>query len=136
MKYEEKVAKAEIACAGIAVPCTTYTEAWFLFQEIAEQILGFDFDDKPDFFFGEDDEENYEVAYMLAYNVLPDTPVICVVLSSDEDEVKPFEEDFGTGFPSAFCYVYNLRHSECSEYDDVFFKKHTIGEKVYYTRAR
>lgn len=35
----------------------------------------------------------------------------------------PFEEDYGSGYPSAFCYVFNLVESDFSEFGDCFFQK-------------
>ena len=37
---------------------------------------------------------------------------------------KPFEEDYGSGYPCAFCYVLNLVDPDfCSEFGDCFFEK-------------
>lgn len=39
----------------------------------------------------------------------------------------PFTEDYGTGCPCAFCYVFNLDCDWCSEFGDSFFKKKSDG---------
>lgn len=63
-------------------------------------------------------------------------PCICYLLdsgvskSNEEYYPAPFEEDYGTGYPSAFCYVLNLEDSWCSEFGDVFFKKTPLGYKL------
>lgn len=141
MKYEEMKAKVTVACAGIVVPCTT-EEAWPLFQAIAEEIIGHDFDGIPSLLakFRDGEPTEFKVTGITAYPLMIDYPAICVVLASadgaSEDFPDPFTEDYGTGFPCAFCYVYNLRDSWCSEFGDVFFEKHELGELTYYTKAR
>ena len=44
----------------------------------------------------------------------------------------PLEEDWGTGYPSAFSYVLNLDCDWCSEFGDSFFEKREDG---YYHRV-
>ena len=54
--------------------------------------------------------------------------------SSDPEESypAPFEEDYGSGYPSAFCYVFNTENDWCSEFGDCFFEKKSDG---YYHRV-
>lgn len=54
--------------------------------------------------------------------------------SDDEEEQypAPFEEDYGTGSPCAFCYVFNPENDWCSEFGDCFFEKRADG---YYHRV-
>ena len=49
--------------------------------------------------------------------------------SDDEEEQypAPFEEDYGSGYPSAFCYVFNTENDWCSEFGDCFFEKRADG---------
>lgn len=47
--------------------------------------------------------------------------------TQEEDEPKPFEEDYGSGCPCAFSYVFNVDADDCSEFGDCFFKKHADG---------
>lgn len=56
----------------------------------------------------------------------------CIVYCLEgEDYPKPFEEDYGTGYPSAFTYVLNLADDDmCSEFGDSFFEKHGNTYKV------
>lgn len=51
--------------------------------------------------------------------------------TGDEDMPKPFEEDYGTGYPCSFCYVFNTTEDFCSEFGDCFFEKKADG---YYHR--
>lgn len=49
--------------------------------------------------------------------------VYCIDLQ-DGETPKPFEEDYGTGNPASFCYVFNTAdHEMCSEFGDCFFEK-------------
>lgn len=67
-----------------------------------------------------------KVTYMGTNRVL-DMPCIVYCLEV-EDAPKPFEEDYGTGNPAAFCYVFNLvDHDMCSEFGDCFFEKRVDG---------
>lgn len=52
--------------------------------------------------------------------------------NDEEYYPEPFEEDYGTGYPCAFSYVFNLDCDWCSEFGDVFFKKRSDG---FYHRA-
>lgn len=143
MKYEEKMAKVTVACAGIVVPCTS-EEVYPLFQEIAETITGHEVDDCPflmqKFRAGDATDNEFKACGITAYTLLGEYPCICVLLGdangASADFPDPLTEDYGTGFPSAFCYVYNIRDPWCSEFGDVFFQKFTLGELTYYTKAR
>ena len=78
-----------------------------------------------------------EVKYLVC-NTVMDMPCITYLLASPEDadeEEKfpaPFEEDYGTGTPCAFCYVFNTESDWCSEFGDCFFEKKADG---YYHRV-
>ena len=55
--------------------------------------------------------------------------------ASDDEEEKypaPFEEDYGSGYPCAFCYVFNTEMDYYSEFGDCFFEKKEDG---YYHRV-
>ena len=49
--------------------------------------------------------------------------------SDDEEESypAPFAEDYGSGYPCAFCYVFNVDVEDFSEFGDCFFKKRADG---------
>ena len=60
-------------------------------------------------------------------------PCITYLLDSGRTEdheewyPSPFEEDYGIGYPCAFCYVFNLVDDWCSEFGDCFFEKRDDG---------
>ena len=57
-------------------------------------------------------------------------PVITFICEA-KDTPKPFEEDYGSGYPAAFCYVLNLEQPSFSEYGDCFFmQKGSIYRRV------
>ena len=78
-----------------------------------------------------------KVKYLVC-NMIMDMPCITYLLDSgvaEDDEnyyPAPFEEDYGTGTPCAFCYVFNTASDWCSEFGDCFFKKKSDG---YYHRV-
>ena len=78
-----------------------------------------------------------EVKYLVC-NTVMDMPCITYLLASPEDADEeerfpaPFEEDYGTGTPCAFCYVFNTESDWCSEFGDCFFEKKADG---YYHRV-
>lgn len=73
-----------------------------------------------------------KVKYLVT-NTVNGMKMISFLLESPEQEYPaPFEEDYGTGYPCAFCYVYNIDCTDFSELGDVFFKKMSDG---YYHRA-
>ena len=80
-------------------------------------------------------QEN-EVKYLVTNQVMG-MPCITYLLDSGVSEdhedyyPAPFVEDYGTGYPCAFCYVFNLESDWCSEFGDVFFEKKSDG---YYHR--
>lgn len=54
--------------------------------------------------------------------------------TEDEEEYfpAPFDTDYGSGYPCAFCYVLNVDFDEFSEFGDCFFEKRSDG---YYHRV-
>lgn len=59
--------------------------------------------------------------------------IVYCIDPQDGETPKPFEEDYGTGSPCAFCYVLNTEaHEMCSEFGDCFFEKRADG---YYHRV-
>lgn len=79
----------------------------------------------------------HKVKYFVC-NTVMDMRCITYLLESDKPEddeeyyPAPFVEDYGTGYPCAFCYVFNLDCDWCSEFGDVFFRKKSDG---FYHRA-
>lgn len=77
-----------------------------------------------------------EVKYLVCNTVMGMKCITYLLAStSDNEEEKfpaPFEEDYGSGYPSAFCYVFNTENDWCSEFGDAFFEKKSDG---YYHRV-
>lgn len=77
-----------------------------------------------------------EVKYLVCNTVMGMKCITYLLAStSDNEEEKfpaPFEEDYGSGYPSAFCYVFNTESDWCSEFGDAFFEKKSDG---YYHRV-
>lgn len=70
------------------------------------------------------------IATHLVVNTLMGGQFRCITYCIDtqeEDEPKPFEEDYGTSCKCAFSYVFNVDADELSEFGDCFFKKHEDG---------
>ncbi len=76
--------------------------------------------------------QNHKVKYLVC-NTVWDMRCITYLLESeaspDSEEYypAPFKEDYGTGHPCAFCYVFNTESDWCSEFGDCFFKKQSDG---------
>lgn len=76
--------------------------------------------------------DSNEVKYIVC-NTLHGMPCITYLIdTNEEDEPKPFEEDYGTGYPASFCFVFNTENDWCSEFGDCFFEKRADG---YYHRV-
>lgn len=71
----------------------------------------------------------YQKNRIVGVELSPVVDMLCItfLLASeadrDEEEWYPFPmaEDYGTGWPCAFCYVLNLDYPEFSEFGDCFF---------------
>ena len=73
----------------------------------------------------------------LVCNTVMDMKCITYLLQNGEADGEeyypsPFEEDYGSGHPAAFCYVFNTECDWCSEFGDCFFEKQSDG---YYHRV-
>lgn len=77
--------------------------------------------------------ENNEVKYLVCNTILGHMKCITYLLASTSDDEEetfpaPFEEDYGTGTPCSFCYVFNTDADDgCSEFGDCFFQKRADG---------
>lgn len=59
--------------------------------------------------------------------------IVYCIDCQDGETPKPFEEDYGTGNPCSFCYVFNVdAHDMCSAFGDCFFEKRADN---YYHRV-
>lgn len=69
----------------------------------------------------------------LCVQTVQDMPCVTLVLQSayptghENWYPEPFEEDYGCGYPCAFCYVYNLEVPYFSEFEDCFFEETSTG---------
>ena len=132
----ETATRCELALMGKVVPVNSNDEV----QGMTEYILKAMGNEKPlieDFVkntinhFGQND-----VKYIVC-NMVQGMPCITYLLEyagEDKEEMypAPFEEDYGTGTPCAFCYVFNTEVDWCSDFGDCFFKKRSDG---YYHRV-
>lgn len=132
----EMATRCELALMGKVVPCTNdevqaMTE--YIFSAIGKN---------PDHLVNilENAIQRYqknEVKYIVT-NTVMGMKCITYLLDSgvekDHEEYypAPFETDYGTGYPCAFCYVFNTESDWCSEFGDAFFQKQLDG---YYHRV-
>ncbi len=69
-----------------------------------------------------------EVTHIVCNTLLGHMKCITYLVDTHEEgEPKPFETDYGTGYPCAFSYVFNTDADDCSEFGDCFFKKDSDG---------
>lgn len=115
---EEMMARAGIAMMGFVTPCHT-EEVNDMVSYIATVL------DKEDTEVGVRIPDGLEVTHMVV-NRIHGMNTIALLLDG-VDVPEPFTEDYGTGFPSAFCYVLNLDEPHFSEFGDCFFTKTSDG---------
>lgn len=132
----EMATRCELALMGKVVPCTNDEV-----QAMTEYILSA-IGKNPDHLVNilENAIQRYqknEVKYIVT-NTVMGMKCITYLLDSgvekDHEEYypAPFETDYGTGYPCAFCYVFNTESDWCSEFGDAFFQKQLDG---YYHRV-
>ena len=132
----EMATRCELAMMGKVVPINDNSEVQSMTEYIVTAIKG-----KADLVDIVKESicryhEN-KVKYLVC-NTVMGMPCITYLLDSGVDKdhedyyPAPFEEDYGTGMPCAFCYVFNLESDWCSEFGDCFFEKKADG---YYHRA-
>lgn len=135
----EMATRCELAMMGRVVPVNSNDEVQTLTEYITTVIKGEEYTDNL-----VDILENAICKYhqnkvkYIVCNTVMGMPCITYLLDSgvDKDDEEyypaPFEEDYGTGCPCAFSYVFNLDCDWCSEFGDVFFRKDRDG---FYHRA-
>ena len=130
-KIKDEIAtRCELALMGKTVPVNNNDEV----QEMTNYILGVL--EKSEQYKDLDIVKNRicryseknEVKYLVC-NTLMDTMkcITYLIDTHEEGEPAPFEEDYGTGYPCAFSYVFNTDADDCSEFGDCFFKKYADG---------
>ena len=135
----EMATRCELAMMGKVIPVNDNSEVQSMTEYIVTVIKGEDYASKL-----VDILENAICRYQenkvkhLVVNTVHGMPCITYLLDSGVDKdhedyyPAPFEEDYGSGYPASFCYVFNLDSDWCSEFGDCFFQKKADG---YYHRA-
>ena len=128
---QEMETRCELALMGKVVPVNSNDEVQFMTKYILsamghEESLIEDFVNKSINRYGQNN-----VKYLVC-NTIHGMKCITYLLecASDDEEEQypaPFEEDYGTGYPCAFCYVFNAESDWCSEFGDCFFEKKPDG---------
>ena len=133
----EMATRCELAMMGLVIPVNDNSEVQAMTEYIMTVIKG-DADNLVDILENAICKYNDNKVKYLVVNRVHDMPCITYLLDSgvdkdDEDYYPaPFEEDYGTGYPASFCYVFNLDSDWCSEFGDCFFEKKADG---YYHRV-
>ena len=129
--YEDK---AELALMGKCVPVESEDEVRFITDYIltvldAERLKSIDI--YKDCLHRYND--NNKVTHIGTCRVFGMPCIVYCIDPQDGETPKPFEEDYGSGYPCSFTYVFNTTdHEMCSEFGDAFFEKQADG---YYHRV-
>ena len=67
----------------------------------------------------------YKILFMTCNKI--DSMIVMSFLLDTGDLPKPFETDYGSGYPAAYCYGLNLTVPGFSEFGDCFFEKGRNG---------
>ena len=128
---QEAETRCELALMGKVVPVNSNDEVQFMTEYILsamghDESLIEDFVERTINHYGQNN-----VKYLVC-NTVMDMKCITYLLecASDDEEEQypaPFEEDYGSGYPCAFCYVFNAESDWCSEFGDCFFEKKPDG---------
>lgn len=122
----EMAERCELALMGKVVPINSNDEV----QAMTDYILGACGKEPIEDFLNNHiyKYRRHKVKYIVC-NRLHGMRTISYLLESetDEDYPAPFEDDYGSGYPVAFCYVLNLDSDWCSEFGDAFFQKRADG---------
>ena len=113
----DAMARCEVALMGRVANCNGNEEAQGMLEYIS-QVIGCDCNTD----LTEKLAKYGNTAKYVVTNTLSGMPCVTFLLENKECP-KPFEEDYGSGYPCAFCYVVNLACDDCSEFGDCFFEK-------------
>ena len=136
----EMKARCEVAMMGKVVVVNDNSEVQMMTEYIANTIKGEEQTRGLVDILNESINRYHEnkVKYLVC-NTVMNMPCITYLLDSGIEDKEhedyypaPFEEDYGSGYPCAFCYVFNLESDWCSEFGDCFFEKRKDG---YYHRV-
>ena len=135
--FNEMATRCELAMMGKVVPVHDNSEV----QSMTEYIVKALKDEKTevvDILKNAINRYHDNKVKYLVCNRIMGMPCITYLLDSGVDKdhedyyPAPFEEDYGSGYPCSFCYVFNLESDWCSEFGDCFFEKRADG---FYHRA-
>ena len=136
MSNSERAIRCELALIGKVVPVNSNSEV----QEMTKYLLsamGNDPNKLVDIMKNAINKYGENNVKYLVCNRVQGMNCITYLLECGSDDPEeqypaPFEEDYGSGYPSAFCYVFNTEIDWCSEFGDCFFEKKSDG---YYHRV-
>ena len=138
---KEMATRCELAMMGKVVPVNSNDEVQEMTEYIVKTLKG-DIEESRgvvDIVRESINRFQENTVKYLVTNTVMGMPCITYLLDSgiedEEDEnyyPAPFTEDYGSGYPSAFCYVFNLDCDWCSEFGDCFFE---MKEDGFYHRA-
>lgn len=121
---EEMTARCELALMGAVVDVHSNEEAIMMTEYILgvlnrEEVLNNDLIADRICRYNETNEVKH-----LVCNTIEGMPTITYLIDCKDGETPaPFEEDYDSGCPCAFCYVLNLAEDLFSEFGDCFFEK-------------
>lgn len=127
----EAKTRCELALMGKVVQCSN--EEVQLMTEYMLRAMSKDIEDAGDLLktrinkYKDEDEEPNEVKFIVCNTVEGMKCITYLIDTNEEDEPKPFEEDYGSGYPCSFCYVFNTDCDSYSEFGDCFFEKGADG---------
>lgn len=133
----EMATRCELALMGKVVEVRDNSEVVPM-TEYMMSAMGIENPLNPNFLKDSICKYNNNLVKYLVCNTVMGMKCITYLLASDKPKSDeeyypaPFEEDYGTGYPCAFSYVFNLDCDWCSEFGDSFFKKKSDG---FYHRA-
>lgn len=131
----EMATRCELALMGKVVPVNSNDEVQMM-TEYMMSAMDFECVDSKEFNLNVIDRINKYMSNTVKYlvcNTIQGMSCITYLLDSGVDKDNedyypaPFEEDYGSGYPCAFCYVLNLDYADFSEFGDCFFEKRADG---------
>ena len=127
----EMATRCELALMGKVVPVNSNDEVQAM-TEYIYSAMGYDPDKLVNILENAINKyQTNEVKYLVCNTVMDMKCITYLLASTSDDEEEsypaPFETDYGTGYPCAFCYVFNTDVDWCSEFGDCFFEKRADG---------
>ena len=125
--------RAELAMTGRFVPVENEEEVRFMTSYITVALNKEHYSDLDIYeeFLHRYNNKN-KVTHVGTCRVLGMPCIVYCIDPQDGETPKPFEEDYGSGYPCSFSFVFNLDYESCSEFGDCFFEKREDG---YYHRV-